>query len=713
VLREYTPGVDRRAVCRVLALALGAAACSKRQPPATERHDLLVDFPFADVRADALDLALLLSRPALDHEGWAIEVTEGGTVLASRWTEATLRLPFASTADKELRFTARCRRADAPGLGVAVFLNGRRLADVVLTPQGGDSVLGLPAAAQVAGDNELRFEAAVRNGHRREALRLSALEVRPAKAADQGAPRRGERGLWLPGGATATFYVVRGRDDAVRVTARPAAGEDRLELVVADDGRRQEVASLALRPGHSTTVSAALPPASSPFAALEVRAGGGAWVEQLEVSRPARARPPAPAGGRPSVVVFLMDALRADHLGAYGSRDPASPRFDAFARDAVLFEDASAQSSWTRPTVASLMTGLGVDAHGVDGLTSTLVPEITTLAEAFGAAGYRTGAFVANPVVSPALGYNQGFAVWRGDPLRERPGRDVVRAALAWMDEARGPFLAYVHTLDPHRPYAPSPDHWRPFLFDGYRGRRDVAAILREGGPSLDEIRFVRSAYLGEIRENDAAFGELLDGLRARGLDESTLVAFSADHGEEFYDHGGDGHSGTLYQEVLHVPLAIRLPGSGGRRVAAPVQQMDVMPTLLALAGVPGPEVEGRDLSSACRGAQEDGAGALLVSRVVNASADKRAVRLGRMKLIVNEEPRPSPARLELYDLAQDPGERHNLAGRYPVAARCLRARGAARRAAEEARRARLGAGRTTPMTPEQEEQLRALGYIQ
>jgi arylsulfatase A-like enzyme len=493
---------------------------------------------------------------------------------------------------------------------------------------------------------------------------------------------------------------------------------------VSNGERRIPLPELALEAGKAQLVQETLPCEPREVCRLEIASEGQgtASIEELTL-RFERPRSPASRAvpGRPNVIIFLVDAMRADFAGAYGHPAPTSPRFDAFAREAVLFEDATAQTSWTRPAVASLLTGLDVEAHGVGGVTNTLVPEITTLAEAFRSAGYATGAFVANGIVNRQLGYDQGFQAWNeGGRLDSKHAAEVVDAALHWMDsrDASRPFFLYVHTIDPHKPYVPAPEHHAPFLFPGYAGERNPLALVAKPRLEPDELRYLRSTYQGEVHQSDAAFGGLLDGLFRRGLEQRCVIAFTADHGEEFLDHGGFGHSGTLYHELLHIPLAIRAPGSrrAGQRDPTPVAQVDVAPTLLALAGVaPPPEIQGRDLSARCLGptafAEEP---ALLVSRLTYADADKLAARLGPLKLIVNREPgRDAGSRLELYDLAQDPAELHNVAAERPFAARYLLSEAAQATDVSHRVRMRLRAGRESPPTPEQLEQLKALGYVQ
>jgi choline-sulfatase len=718
------PPAGAPVVCLAAVLLCG---CTDRGPAveAGRDLDLLGSSPYADVFSESVDLAFLLSRPLLEHEGWSIERTSAAdaVLLSMQDPIAALRLPLASAAEREL--SLRFRRPPGPHerLRIAVSLNGAPLA--VLRVQQDESAfhLTLPASRQKRGENELGFEAVGRRPLRNRRVALTFLEARPSDSrATASPPVRTSRGLWLPAGASLHYHLPRESEAELRL--RAIRGESGVALVsasVSDGSRHVAVARLELRDdGRALAARETLPSVPGIVYRLDVANHGsaGAWIEELTLhgaAPPPRART-ASLPGRPNLILFLVDALRADHLGAYGHPAPTSPRFDAFASEAMLFEDASAQSSWTRPSVASLLTGLSAASHGVGGLRNSLVPEITTLAETLQSSGYRTAAFVGNGVVSPALGFDQGFETWnQRRKLYGKPSSAIVAAALDWIGAQPQPFFAYVHTLDPHRPYRPEPRHWAPFLFEGYRGSRDIRSLLGKAKLEPDELRFLRSAYEGEIRQNDDAFGAFLDGLAQRGLLEKSVIAFTADHGEEFLDHGGDGHSGTLYREVLHIPLAFRLPGPApAGRDKTPVQQTDVAPTLLALAGVAAPgDIEGRDLSARCLGAAPPEEAAVLTSWLSYGAADKTVSRIGSMKLIVNREKgRPPGTRLELYDLEHDPAEANNIAATRPLVVRYLLARAAEARVAATERRERLNAGREVPMTDEQREHLKALGYI-
>ncbi len=305
-----------------------------------------------------------------------------------------------------------------------------------------------------------------------------------------------------------------------------------------------------------------------------------------------------------NVVIYLIDALRADHLGCYGYHRPTSPRIDRFAKEAVLFERAQAQTSWTRPSVASVFTGLMPQVHQVNDEEDALSDGVMTIAEYLLAAGYQTGGFISNSNAGPKVGFGQGFEVFRHvGPRGEAVRSEVINdAAENWLDalEEDRPFFLWIHAVDPHAPYMPPDDlraEFAPTVDDPELGSipRVMNLTLHPETMSEQTIADLVSLYDAEIAANDRTFGALIDGLRSRGLYDDTLIILLSDHGEEFYDHGGWTHGKTLYAEQLDIPLIIRYPRSKeGRRLPQIVQHVDILPTVLEAVGLPEPnDIEG------------------------------------------------------------------------------------------------------------------------
>ncbi len=367
----------------------------------------------------------------------------------------------------------------------------------------------------------------------------------------------------------------------------------------------------------------------------------------------------------PLIVLYLVDTLRADHTGPYGHTRDTTPALDEFAREAVVFEQAVAQASWTKPSVASVITSLLPAEHGASRRLDRLSPHHETLAERLQEKGWATGAVVTNALLyARRAGFDQGFDYFaglhgrRGHPSRQVRASVAVDAALSWVDARRGlPTFVWIHTMDPHFPYRP------PAPFDRMFSPDDIPDLPDgEGGAEADERRKRRhtiSRYDGEIAFGDREFGRFLRGLEARGLYDRALIVFLSDHGDEFLDHGGLGHGQTVFDELVRIPLLVKFPGGphGGQRIAQQVLGIDVMPTILQAAGVQlDGSLAGRPLQDVLAG-NEPPVPALVETQHWSATA--LSVRTETDKYIR----RFSPQDDELYfDLVQDPHERINRA---------------------------------------------------
>lgn len=419
---------------------------------------------------------------------------------------------------------------------------------------------------------------------------------------------------------------------------------------------------------------------------------------------------------RPNIVLYLIDTLRADHLGAYGYSRPVSPRIDAFAERAVLFEHAVAQSSWTRSSMASIFTGRGPLGHGANGRSDRLSAAAETLPERLRAAGYRTAALITNPNLTAGFGFDQGFDDFTY--LTEEAGADEVHsAAVHWLESRAGdePFFLYLHTLDPHSPYT-APASFRRRLAPGVaettaRRSLDIVDDLQAGRIEVTEALAaeLEALYDAEIAFNDHHFGALLDELEERQLFEDSLVILASDHGEEFHEHGNWQHGRALHGESIDVPLIIKLPrDGGGRRVAHRVQQVDLLPTLLAYLGLAAEvELEGRSLLPLMAAEPAVGQHARVFSYLHLDGPARLSVLDGEWKLIQRLE-HGNLLRPRLYHLGEDPGERENLAQQYPVRAGYLAALMQAKLAATERSLPREAAAIDDGVR----KSLKALGYL-
>jgi arylsulfatase len=316
--------------------------------------------------------------------------------------------------------------------------------------------------------------------------------------------------------------------------------------------------------------------------------------------------------GEPPVDVLLLvtvDTLRADHLGAYGSRRELTPHLDALARESEVFSAAYAPAPFTLPSVTGLLTGRYPEALGVVSNASAVPPSAPTLATELRRHGWRTAAVVSNLVLRRTAGLDLGFDLYDDDqPQREavrkwpeRVAASTTDAALraldALLEQPGAKLFLWVHYVDPHGPYTP-PDGLRDrYLqeereaFDGGR-RLPIGARATQGLGALptyqvvdrrQDVAFYRAGYAGEVRYADREIGRLLDGLTARGLDERALIVFTADHGESLGENDfWFNHGDFLTEHLVRVPLLVRRPGVAPRRRHDVVSLVDLYPSLLA-----------------------------------------------------------------------------------------------------------------------------------
>jgi choline-sulfatase len=421
---------------------------------------------------------------------------------------------------------------------------------------------------------------------------------------------------------------------------------------------------------------------------------------------------PAP----PNVLLVTIDTLRADHCSAYGYGRPTTPRLARLAAEGLLFETAYAPIPVTGPSHASLMTGLYPRASGVVRNGYVLDAAHLTLATRLRARGYTTAAVVSAFPLDRRFGLAAGFdhyddrfapaesslpkPQWDGLPLGQpydRRADATTDRALRWLGTRPSgrPFFLWVHYFDPHSPYDPP-----------------AAYRFQPGDAAAGSAGELVAAYDGEIRFTDTQLGRLLDALDAEGLAKNTLVVVTSDHGEGLGQHGVMEHGSVVYEEAVRVPLVLRWTGHvlGGRRLAAPVELLDVAPSVLELAGAAPPASDhGVSLAPLATGASrvQDARRAVFLQREFQerAGSNTFAVRAGAHKYVETRE-ESRVLRRELYDLAGDPQELRSLDAeqqeRTEQLVRLL-----------QAWRTRVAPGRRQQVAPENLEGLRALGYVQ
>lgn len=602
----------------------------------------------------------------------AVSASDGGATRLS-WTQLELR-----SLGRERRAADATLEVDAVAVHLAELLDAETAAADVLT-------------VAVPGRLPLRVRVP-------ERARLRWFDVLP------------------PAGAGAVKLRVRVDGEVVREWKRAATGAERsreLSIDLARFGGREVELAFEAEPVGAAPDAAAPPPAVQ-FV-----------LPRLIAPRATPRQPRAP--GRPDLFLIVIDTLRADALSCYGAARATSPQLDAFAADALLFERAYAPASWTLPSMASLLTGLPPDVHG-----TTTVPWLSdrheTFAERCAAAGFTTGAFVANSLLSRDSNFQQGFESWQ--ELSWGNAKKVARRVLEWVDRHPDERLfGWVHLVDPHAPYsAPLPDAQRfeSAADNPFRELGSDALLARFTGAPLHEqveqgltpelaaaAARGRDLYDDEVRWCDAAVGALLDGLRARGRLDEAVVVVTADHGEEFLEHRGIFHGDHLYDESVRVPLIVRAPTLAPGRAAEPFGTVDVAALMAELCEQAERAAQG---GAAGRGVERAPLPAerfpeSIVLATEHATERDRlpfgrreALVRGRWKLIAS----PRLETLELYDLLADPHERHDLSESEPrvrdALAQLLRDR-----CAEHARQA--GAN-PAAVLPDLAAELRRLGYV-
>jgi arylsulfatase A-like enzyme len=371
-----------------------------------------------------------------------------------------------------------------------------------------------------------------------------------------------------------------------------------------------------------------------------------------------------PPDERPNLVLVSVDCLRADHLHCYGYERETSPVLDRLAAEGVRFQRCVSSTSWTLPAHLSMLTGLPLSGHGVDderlwtrvdtdGAALDVPMRGVFLSEVLQESGYDTAGFYTWKYLEPQFGFGPGFDVYErlahtfyshpqvgpqfetlsaandlegmkalaaahpalfDDTTPTAP--QVVDRALAWLEEREGdePFFLFLHVFDCHDPYSPPPPYDR--MFDPeYTGSIDGRRVTTNDSPvhsGMDprDLTHLVARYDGAIRYVDSELGRLFDELDARGLRDSTLIAVTGDHGEEFFEHGRKTHRSQLYLESVGVPLILRWPEGlrGGEVIAGNTGLVDLLPTFCAAAQVAAPPSMGTDLLPIARGEATNGA---------------------------------------------------------------------------------------------------------
>ncbi len=432
-----------------------------------------------------------------------------------------------------------------------------------------------------------------------------------------------------------------------------------------------------------------------------------------------------PDDSLPNIFLITSDTLRADHLSIGGYPRETSPALDDFARKSWRFTQAVTVIPKTGPSFATMFTGRHPEEHGVRSNFEAIPEKLPVLAERLKGLGYRTAAFVGNPVLRSSKGFARGFDHYEHFAEEgEDAVRSVNRAFLNWAGEGwERPSFVWLHYLDPHGPYTPPEELEKLFIDDAWAGSDERVSlkikIRKGGGPNKmlgvlpvyhrhdgeDRVAVFVARYDAEIRYVDSAFAEVLSFLERKGLYEPSAIVFTSDHGESLGEHNYYfEHGWYAYEPTLHIPLMIKMPDQKeGRTVETLVSNLDLLPTFLAMVGQP-PETgtRGVDLLSPI-----DERAPVLIENSDRYPEKYYGLRAPGWKYLVRSGDRAE----ELYDLGEDPGETHNLAQQ--ESKRLAVMREAFARSLEAARSTALPPSQAGPDDPETLQRLKALGYVE
>lgn len=633
--------------------------------------------------------------------GWGADGADGDLTYTYVSDNGRLFFPLAERRD----ITLRAQIKPVASHRLQVFVNGHSIEGVVLQEgaQFRNYDIRVPSERLRAGENylQLRFGATTVIDGENVAAAIASLRVIEGPPPEESEP------------FVAPHYET-------LVSAVEAAGVERLALVLRPGtklsyyvevperghlvfglGTQGEPTGLNAKVrvtpegGESAELFSGAPSASwndqsldlARFAGQVVRLdfeASGEGQGRVAFSAPAIMVTPPQVAERPkevrNVVVLLIDTLRASKLRAYNSDSRVrTPVIDRIVERGILFEQAQSPENWTKPAVASLLTGLQPATHGAKTEEARLPDSAELLSEVMKEAGFTTGSFIANGYVSDRFGFDQGWDDYNNfiRDGRSTEAEDVFREAGNFIERHKDErFFVYIQTIDPHVPYDPPAEYLRMYDASAYSGivqpRRTpellVQAKRKEITFSAADHRRLEALHDGEISYHDFWLGKFMERLEQLGVADDTLLVITSDHGEEFMEHGSYGHGHSIFQELLAVPLIFHMPGKlpEGRRVKHSVSTLNVAQTILDLTGVSGlSRAEGRSLVPDLLGD--------VVSGPQVAFSDfqdiRRVARAGRWKLIMR-------ANLSsvLFDLERDPGERRERSvHEFPIAGRYAR----------------------------------------
>jgi arylsulfatase A-like enzyme len=419
---------------------------------------------------------------------------------------------------------------------------------------------------------------------------------------------------------------------------------------------------------------------------------------------------------RPHIFIYLIDALRGDYLQPYGYKKATSPRIQEFAADSVVFDNAFAQTAWTRASVATIMTGLYPSSHLTENRMDVLPEFIPTLAGELKANGYSTYGFCTNGNISRAFGFDRHYDAYqqlREDIRSEKihvQSDELFQHVRSFFDqELSHPSFVYIHATDPHEPYTPAPFSLNIPSGCAVHDRRLVRPRMGHKH-SKEERECIRTLYESEIVKADHYFGKFIDLLKQKNLFDNSFILLTADHGEEFWEHGLIQHGASLYQAEIKVPLIVHFPNSqfSRKRIQECARHIDIFPTILDLLSLKiPPGVQGSSLLRLIHGEKFEGP--VFGELRLDIHRGRYLILYPYKLLEIGKDER---ARQFLFDMDQDPREKTDLSQSNPVRFEYMRSLLNEWTNAQEKRKALLKKPKGAVLDPETAEALKALGYL-
>ena len=542
------------------------------------------------------------------------------------------------------------------------------------------------------------------------------------------------RSLAAPTARTYAFYLEPPKD-AELVVDLGATDHAKFSIAaVTDDGKRvallDETVDKAWRE-HAVSLAALAGRAVRLELTTADQRGAAGWGEPELMVPSTKDNKVASGGTKPKNVIFLlMDTARADAFGPFAKPDRIvkTPNYDALAAKSTVFTSAYDNENWTKPSVATQLSGLYPSTHGTKTDAAKLPDDVELLSEHLKQAGFATAGFVANGYVSEAFGFEQGWDTYKNYIRESKPSEaeHVFADALAWhADHTKQhpdqPYFLYIQTIDPHVVYRVDKEYWGPYFDGDYDGPlgptidADDQVKMSSGKlkPTERDLKWLRALYYGEISYHDAFLGKFLAELEARHALDDTLLVVTNDHGEELGDRGKFGHGHQVFEELIHAPLLIHYPPmfAAGRHIGDIVESVDIAPTILdALGKDPLREADGISFLPLVRGLPSQQPRYAMTEFLET----RRVLRVGHWKLFGQPAGGGS-----LFDLAADPDEQHDLEDTTPIARTlCEVHLGETLAMPDKAKRLTgLGSHRkfragAAKISPQMRRQLEALGYF-